>query len=201
MTSIVYLGHKISDRGIEPLQEKIQAILEMPGSKTLSDVQAHLGHVNFYRNFLPNLSETLEPIHHLLRKGVPFQWGKEKEIAFSEVKSPIQSAGVLTHYDPNLEEMVVSCDASPKGVGAVLYHIMPDGTARPVVMATRSLSHAEKNYSQIDREALALTFAVKKFHQYVYGKHFVVYADHKPLLGLFRETKSLPERASPRFLR
>ena len=71
------------------------------------------------------MSETLEPIHHLLRKGVPFQWGKEQEIAFSEVKSLIQLAG-----DPN-REMVVTCNASPKGFGAVLYHIMPDGTERP----------------------------------------------------------------------
>ena len=102
------------------------------------EVQAYLGHVNFYRKFLPNLSETLEPIHHLLRKGVPFQRVKEQEIAFSEVKSLIQSAGVLTHYDPN-REMVVTCDVSPKGVGAVLYHTMSDGTERPVVMSSRSL--------------------------------------------------------------
>lgn len=163
MTSIVYLGHKISNRGIEPLQKKIQAILEMPRPSNTPEVQAYLGHVNFYRKFLPNLSETLEPIHHLLQKGVPFQWGKEQEIAFSEVKSLIQSAGVLTHYYPN-RESVVTCDAYPKGVGAVLYHIMPHGTERPVVMAIRSFSPAEKNYSQIYREALALTFAVKKFH-------------------------------------
>ena len=130
------------------------------------------------------MSETLEPIHHLLQKGVPFQWGKEQEIAFSEVKSLTQSAGVQTHYDPN-REMVVN-----PGFG------MPAGTEHPVVMASRSLSPSEKNYSQIDREALALTFAVKKFHQYVYGKHYVVYTDHKPLLGLFGETKSLCERAS-----
>lgn len=84
------------------------------------------------------------------------------------MKSLIQLAGMLTHYDPN-REMIVTCDASTKGVGAVLYHIMPDGTERPVVMASRSLSPAEKNYSQIDREALALTFAAKKFHQYVYA--------------------------------
>ena len=95
--------------------------------------------------------------------------------------------------------MVVPGDAFPKGVGAALYHTMPDGTECPVVMASRFLSPAEKNYSQIGREALALTFAVKIFHQYVYGKHLAVCTDHKPLLRLFLETKSLP--ASPRILR
>ena len=72
MTSIDYLGRKISGRGIEPLQEKIQAILEKPRPSSTPEVQAYLGHVNFYRKCLPNLSETLEPIHLLLRKGVPF---------------------------------------------------------------------------------------------------------------------------------
>ena len=71
-TSIVYLGRKISGRGIEPLQEKIQAILEKPRPSNTPEVQAYLGHVNVYRKFLPNLSETLKPIHLLLRKGVPF---------------------------------------------------------------------------------------------------------------------------------
>ena len=90
---------------------------------------------------------------------------------------------------------------SPKRVGAVLYHVMPDGSERPIVMASRSLSPAEKNYSQIDKEALGLIFAVKKFHQYISGQHFVLFTDHKPSLGLFGENKSLPERASPRILR
>ena len=129
-----------------------------------------------------------------------FQWGREQEAAFIEVKILIQSAGVLTHYDPK-KEMVITCDASPKGVGAVLYHVMPDGSDHPIVMASRSLSPAEKNYSQIDKEALGLIFAVKKFHQYISGQHFVLFTDHKPLLGLFGENKSLPERASPRILR
>ena len=114
------------------------------------------------------------------------------------MKALIQSARVLAHYDPN-QEMVVMCDASPKGVGAVLYHIMSDGSEHPVVMASRSLSPAQKNYSQIDKEALALIFAVKSsintFMEGTYG------TDHKPLLGLFDENKSLPERASPGILR
>ena len=129
-----------------------------------------------------------------------FQWGREQEAAFTEVKILIKSAGVLTHYDPK-KEMVITCDASPKEVGAVLYHVMPDGSEHPIVMASRSLSPAEKNYSQIDKEALGLIFAVKKFHQYISGQHFVLFTDHKPLLGLFGENKSLPERASPRILR
>ena len=83
------------------------------------------------------------------------------------MKTLIQFAGVITHYDSN-KEMVISCGAAPKWIGAVLYHVMTDGRERPIVMTTRSLSPAEKNYSQIDKEALGLTFVVKKFHQYIY---------------------------------
>ena len=87
-------------------------------------------------------------------------WGQEQEAAFTKVKALIQSARVLAHFDPN-QEMVVTCDASPKGVGLTLYQIMSVWSERPVVTASRSLSPAQKNYCQIDKEALALIFAVK----------------------------------------
>ena len=145
MDSVTYLGHRISEEGIDPLKEKIEAIPEMPEPTNTSEVQAYLDHVNW-------------------KLEVNWKWAKEQQSAFDQVKGLIQTAGILVHYDPN-KEIVVTCDASPKGVGAVLYHKMSDGSERPICMASRSLDSTENNYSQIDREALALTFAVKKFHQ------------------------------------
>ena len=133
--------------------------------------------------FMLNLSSTLEPLHQLLRKDVCWKWGTEQQAAFEKAKNLLQSSDVLVHYDPE-KELVVSCVASPYGVGAVLAHVMEDGSERPITYASRTLSTAERNYDHLDKEALAVVFALKKFHQFLYGRHFKIYTDHKPLSGL-----------------
>ena len=79
------------------------------------------------------------------------------------------------------------CDASPYGVGAVLSQIDEQGVERPVSYVSRTLSQAERNYSQLEKEALALIFGTKRFHYYLYGHSFTLYTDHKPLQGLLNQ--------------
>lgn len=94
------------------------------------------------------------------------------------------TSGCLVHYDPNLK-LQLSADASAYGIGGVLSHIMPDGTERPVAFASRTLSEAEKKYSQIEKEALSIVFAVTKFHMYLYGRQFVLLTS-QTIDGAFR---------------
>ena len=98
-------------------------------------------------------------------------------------------------------DLVVTCDASPYGIGAVLSHTWEDGSERPIYYASRSLASAEKNYSQLDKEVLAIIFAVKKFHQFLYGRQFIIKSDHKPLQYIFGHTHPVPPLASARIQR
>ena len=107
---------------------------------------------------------------------------------------------LLVHFNPDLP-LILMCDASSYGIGAVLAHRMPDGTERPIGYTSRSLSKAERNYSQIEREALALVFGVRKFHSYLIGHCFELVTDHKPLLALLHEHKPTSTQASARIRR
>ena len=191
------LGHQVDAEGFRPMPAKVQAVQDAPAPMDVMQLKAYLGLLNFSAKYMPNLATVLAPLHELLHKDVEWHWDKEQEVAFQRLKGLLQSADVLVHYNPT-KPLVVACDASPYGLGAVLAHVMPDGSERPVSFASRTLTPAEKNYSQLDREALAVVFATKKFHLFLYGKRFTLYTDHKPLLGIFGPSRGVPEITSPR---
>ena len=108
---------------------------------------------------MPNLSSTLSPLYRRLQKHTRWQWGNEQQQAFVEAKKQLTSDSLLVHYNPD-KSLILTCDASPYGLGAVLSHKMEDGQERPVTYASRSLAPAEKHYSQIEKEGLAIIFGV-----------------------------------------
>ena len=96
----------------------------------------------------------------------------------------------LVHYDPT-RPITVAADASSYGIGAVISQCAPDGTEEPIAFASKTLTPTEKNYSQVEKEALSIIFGVRKFHQYLSGRHFQLTNDHKPILAIFSPEKSL----------
>ena len=197
---VVYLGHRINREGIQPMDEKVQAISKTPRPTNTSELWAFLGLVNFYGKFMNNLSTVLAPLYKLLRKGVAWQWKLAQDKAFERAKELLRSPQLLVHYDPN-KDLVLTCDASPYGLGAVLAHKMDDGPERPIEYASRTLSPAEKNYAQIDKEALAIVFGVKRFHRYLYGRRFTICSDHKPLMYIFGKVRATSHTASAQIQR
>ena len=197
---VVFCGRVVSESGTRPTDGNVKAIRDAPTPKNATELKSFLGMINFYHMDLPNLSTLLEPLHMLLRKNVHWKWGAKQERAFSEAKQLLSSPKFLVHYDEK-KELILEVDASDYGVGAVISHIMDDGSEKPVAYTSRTLAPAERNYSQIDKEALAVIYGVKKFHQYIYGRHVTIYTDHKPLIGLLGEDKAIPGSASPRMQR
>ena len=139
-------------------------------------------------------------MHKLLRKEQKWIWKKEQQESFDAVKKLLLSAEVLAHYNPT-KDITLQCDASPYGVGAVLSVKEKNGTERPVGFASRSFNDAERNYSQLDREGLAVIFGLKKFQKFLFGRPFVIITDHNPLIALFNELKQVPSTASLRIQR
>ncbi|GFX38844.1 transposon Tf2-11 polyprotein [Trichonephila clavipes] len=189
--SVNYCGHTIDKFGLHKTQEKIDAIMKVPVPKTVSDLKSFLGLVNYYGKFIPNLSTRVALFNNLLQKGTKFLWTAECEKDFKALKQEIASDRILCHYNPKLP-LVLQTDASPVGIGAVLSHIMPDGSEKPEMFASRSLTKTERNYSQIDKEALSIVWGVKRFYQYLFGRHFDLVTDHKPLVSIFAPNRSLP---------
>ena len=199
--SVEYLGHVISAKGLQPSEEKLRAIREAPNPTNASQLRSFLGMIAYYTKFIPNLASMLSPLYLLLQKGKTWRWGDAQRAACEKAKSALTSTTVLVHYDPG-KELVLACDASPYGIGAVLSHPSEDGTQhRPIAFASRTLAPAERNYSQLKREGLALVYGVKRFHQFLYGRRFTVISDHKPLEGIFHSSRQLSSMATARIQR
>ena len=193
--SVEYLGHCIDSEGLHATEGKLQAILKAPSLRNVQELRSFLGLVNYYGKFIPNLSTVLHPLNDLLRQNVRWKWTAACEQAFAAAKQGLASSKVLTHYDPALP-LKMAGDASAYGVGAVISHIMPDGTERPIAFASRTLSTSERNYAQVEKEALSLVFGIRRFHNYLYGRTFTLVTDHKPLTSILGSKKCSPFSSS-----
>ena len=197
-SSVEYLGHGIDRQGLHPVKAKLQAIEEAPSPKNVEELRSFIGLLTYYARFLPHMATLLSPLYSLLHKDKKWQWTRQEETAFQAAKGTLKSS-LLIHFD-NKKEVLVACDASPYGLGAVLSHPTPEGD-RPVAFASRSLTKAEQNYSHLEKEALALVFGVTRFRNYLLGREFTLVTDHRPLLSLLSETKPVPTVAAARIQR
>lgn len=171
---VVYLGLRVDGHGLHPVQEKIDAIKNTPPPKDVSELRSFLGMVQYYSRFLPGLATTLAPLHQLLKKDVQRRWTGVEQRAYEKCKAGLSSDALLVRYDAK-HDLRLACDASSCGLGAVISHMMDDGQERPIAFASRTLSASEKNYAQVEKEALSLVFGVKRFHQFLYGRKFTRY--------------------------
>ncbi|KAG8175165.1 hypothetical protein JTE90_024682 [Oedothorax gibbosus] len=184
-----------------PLPTVNEVLSTVAGGKCFQmELQAFLGLLNFYGSFLKRRSDILEPLHKLLQKDVPWEWTAEHEEAYKASKGLLTTDDLLVHYDEKLP-LILTSDASSYGLGSVLSHLLPNGKEAPVAYYSRTMTKTERNYSQTDKEALAILAGVKKFHSYLLGRRFRIVTDHRPLLGIFNSTKPIPQMISPRVLR
>jgi len=197
--SMEYLGFLVDRDGIHPTKSKVEAIQNAPRPTTVTELQSFLGCVNYYRKFIPNMSTLCSPLNKLLQKDTKFCWDTACENAYQKLCDILSTSDVLVHYDPE-KSMILAADASQAGLGCVISHDTNDGE-KPIAYASRTLSAAERNYSQIEKEALAIIFGIQKFHKYLFGRRFTLYTDHKPLTTILGPKTGIPVLAASRLQR
>lgn len=142
----------------------------------------------------------MHPLHHLLKKGEQWTWTGECENSFEASKQVITKGKLLVFYDMK-KPLRLACDSSAYGVGAVVSHLMENGSERPIAFASRTLSSSERNYAQVEKEALSLIFGVKKFDNSLYGRTFTLITDHKLSLTIFGPKNGISTLAAARMQR
>ena len=136
---VIYLRYKINKDGIFPVKEKIDTIKSAKESTNFSELKSFLGLLNYYHRHFKNFADTLEPLHNLLRKRVKWEWTEKEQASFEKAKLILNETKILVHYDPP-KPIILACEASPYGIGAVLSHYMPDGSEKPFIFASQTLS-------------------------------------------------------------
>jgi hypothetical protein len=194
--SVDFLGHTLKTDFIGPQSETVGKILTMSRPQTKRQCRSLLGLINFYRRYIPDCATLVAPISDLTKSKAPnkIEWGEIQESAFSKLKDILSSEPVLKL--PDLQrEFILQTDASNLGIGACLFQ-EHNGKKHPVLYASKKLLDREQNYSVGEREALAIVWAVSKFHRFLYGRHFILESDHRPLQYL-----NSTDSKSPRLMR
>jgi len=180
-SEVNYLGHVVSRDGMKPDPAKIEAIDSMPDPQDKAAVQRLLGTLNFLRSYIPNMSGLTEPLRVLLKDDVLWMWGPEQQECFNVIKRLLTSEPVLQYFNVK-KDTHLQVDASQSGLGAVLLQ-----DSQPIAYASRALTEAELNYSQIEKELLAVVFGCERFHSYLYGRPVHAQTDHKPLVPILKK--------------
>ncbi|XP_013408762.1 uncharacterized protein K02A2.6-like [Lingula anatina] len=190
--SVNYMGHIVSEEGLKPDPAKVDAIINMPQPTDRASMMRFLGMVKYLSPYIANESSLTAPLRLLLKEDIEWHWGPEQDHAMQQVKEALSKQPVLQFYDVT-QPVTIQTDASQGGLGSCLLQ-----RNKPVAYASRALTSAEQNYSQIEKELLAICFACEKFHQYVYGKEVEIHTDHRPLEIILKKPIV---KASPRLQR
>ena len=180
---VEHLGHLITSQGLKPNPQQIKAVTDFPVPATTTQVRQFIGWTSYYRRFVEGFATLAAPLHDLTKKGMNFCWTTACQRAFDELKSRLTTAPILAY--PNFDlDFVLETDASYHGLGAVLAQKLADQKLHPVAFGSRALSLAEKNYSVTELETLAVVWAIKHFHAYLYGNNVKVVTDHSAVKTL-----------------
>jgi transposase InsO family protein len=189
VSHISYLGYRIDGDGIKPERQRIEALLDAPKPDSAAGLRSFMGFMQYYSKFIPHFSSIAEPLFSLLSED-SYQWESQHTMAYDALLAAVAGGEALCSFDPE-KRAQLTVDASEYGLGGILEQ---DG--RMVLCISRRLNTAERNYSQTQKEALAIIWAVRRLHKYLYGNCFSIITDHSALEYLFNPSSSLSKMTS-----
>lgn len=174
--SLEIVGYDISKDGVSPSKRHTEAIANYPIPKNIHEVHRFLGLAGFFRRFICNFSLIAKPLFDLLRKDAVFKFEALELAAFQTQQEKLSSTPILKIYDPNLDTELHT-DASKIGFGAILLQRQTNGDLHPVSFFSKRSTEAESRKHLFELEALAVIYAVKRFHVYLHGIPFKIVTD------------------------
>ena len=183
-----WLGHEIDETGIKPNTEKERAIIELKHPEKQKQLKSFLGAIQYLAKFIPRLSERTENFRGLLKKDSKWNWGKEHDEDFNNIKKILTEAPSLAHYAKDRDN-IFTTDASKTGLGNTLWQKQSDGEIRPIAFGSRNLNESEQTFLIGELELLAVVWGLEKFRFYLYRKKVFLYTDHQPLEPLIKRNR------------
>lgn len=181
---VQFLGHKCTKDGLKPDENKINVVEKYVKPRDKKETKRFTAFANYYRRFIPNFAAIAKPLNALTKKTTEFIWTQECENSFNKLKYALTHAPVLAYPDFK-KKFRITVDASMFACGAYISQ-ENDGIDKPIAYISRTFKKGENNKPIIEKELIAIHFAISQFRPYIYGRHFTVYSDHKPLIYLFK---------------
>ena len=179
---IKFLGHVVSQVGIQPDPDKASAMFNRPRPQNKDDVKSFLGSTGYYRTHIANYSATVEPLAMLLRQNTEWVWEEDQQNAYESLRKALTTAPILGYPTSSHEGWLLDTDASDYAIGSVLSQVQ-EGREVVIANASMTLSATQRRYCVTKKELLALQWSLQHFKPYLYGRQFHVRTDHKSLLA------------------
>ncbi|GBG67036.1 hypothetical protein CBR_g78817 [Chara braunii] len=183
LTTISFLGHVVTDKGLQPEPQKVAAVRDAPVPTTITQVRAFLGLASYYGRFIKSFAAIVGPLTNLLRKDQSLIWTPECDQTFSKLKAALISAPVLIRPDPE-KPFVLITDWQPEAISTILAQVGPSGLESVVEYASKSVPACKHNYAAPTGKCYAALLGISHFRAYRYGRKFTLVTDHEPLLAL-----------------
>ena len=194
--STPFYGVIFCEKGISPDPEKVQSLKNAQAPSNQQELRSFIGMYTYFSRFIVNYSSKTAPLRLLLKNNAKFTWGEAQQNSFDELKNDLTNKTTVAYFNPE-KECKLWIDASNYAIGAILLQENNNGQEHPISYISRSLTETEQKYCITEKEALALVWAVEKFHIYLYGDKFTIFVDHQPLKQIFGPKN----RGSPRIER